>query len=155
MGRDNDFLLHISDFREVDEEELRDHSRKNDSVFLFREEEYQKERWEEGEDIRARKHLDYTFIMVKFPFLYDLCKGEVIEEKMQYVDVEFGDQSGYSKVNMPIWQAEEVYQYHNFDGEPENEYLICYSDRILQIDIGWEVTDEDIARIREVICNVK
>lgn len=155
MGRDDDFLLHISDFREVDEEELHDHSRKSDSVFLFLEEGYQNEDWEEGEDIRARIHMDYTFIMVKLPFVYDFCKEELIEEKTQYVDVAFEDQSGYRKVDMPIWEAEEVYQYYNYDGKPESEYLVCYSDRILRIDIGWEVTDEDIVKIREAIYNAK
>ncbi len=154
FNRNDEMLLHVSDFREVDEEKLQGYPRKNDSIFLFREEGYQSEHWEEGEDMRLRLHLDYTFIVVKMPFVYDFCKEELIEDKIRYVDVEFGDKSGYHKVNMPEWKAEEVYQYHNFDGEPENEYLVCYEDRILQIDFGWDVTDEDIAKVRESIYNI-
>lgn len=155
VKRDGEFLLHVSDFREVDEDKLRGYPRKSDSVFLFCEEGYQSEYWEEGEDIRARIHLDYTFIMVKLPFGYDLCKEELIKERMRYVDVELGDQSGYRKVDMSVWGAEEVYQYHSFDGNAENEYLVCYPDRMLQIDFGWDVTEADIAKVRESIYNVK
>lgn len=154
LSRNDEMLLHVSDFREVDEEELQGYPRKNDSIFLFREDGYQAEHWEEGEDIKLRLHLDYTFIVVKLPFVYDFCKEELIKDKMRYVDVEYGDKSGYHKVDMPEWNAKEVYQYHNFDGEPEYEYLVCYPDRILQIDFGWDVTDEDIAKVRESIYNI-
>lgn len=155
FNRNDEMLLHVSDFREVDEDELHGYPRKNNSIFLFREEGYQSEHFEEGEDVRLRLHLNYTFIVVKLPFVYDFCKEELIEDKMRYVDIEFGDQSGYRKVEMSVWGAEEVYQYHNFDGEPKYEYLVCYPDRILQIDFGWDVTDEDIEKVKERILAVK
>ncbi len=154
FSRSDEMLLNVSDFREVDEKELNGYPRKSNSIFLFREEGYQSERWEEGEDVRLHLHLNYTFIVVKMPFVYDFCKEELIADRNRYVDVEFGDQSGYRKVDMPVWSAKEVYQYHNFDGEPENEYLVCYPDRMIQIDFGWDVIDEDIAKVRESIYNV-
>ena len=151
FNKNEDMLLHVSDFREVNEEELRGYPRKSESIFLFCEEGYQSETWEEGEDVRLRIHLDYTFIVVKLPFVYDFCKEKLIEDKMKYVDVEFGDKSGYQKVDMPIWEAEEVYQYYNFDGEPQHEYLVCYPDRMIQIDFGWDVTEEDIVKVKTAV----
>ena len=151
IRQDEEMLLQASDFQEVDEEKLRGYPRKNDSVFLFREEGYQSEAWEEGEDVRLRIHFDYTFIMVKMPFVYDFCKEELIKDKTQYVDVEFGDQSSYRNVDMPIWDAVEVYQYHNFDGEPQHEYLVCYPDCMIQIKFGWEITDEDIVKVKNKV----
>ena len=155
VRQDEEMLLHASDFREVDEDKLRGYPRKSDSVFLFCEEGYQSEDWEEGEDVRLRIDFNYTFIMIKMPFIYDFCKEELIEDRVRYADIELGDQSGYHKVNMPIWAAEEVHQYHNFDGEPQNEYLVCYPDRMIQIDFGWDVTDEDIVKVKEAIFEVR
>ena len=149
--RDEKMLLQASDFQEAEGREVRGYPRKNDSVFLFREEGYQSEAWEEGEDVRLRIHFDYTFIVVKLPFVYDFVKEELINDKMEYVDVELGDQSSYRKVDMPIWGAGEVYQYHDFDGEPQHEYLVCYADRMIQIDFGWEVTDEDITKVKTAV----
>ena len=151
VRKDEDMMLHISDFREVEEDKLHGYPRKSDSVFLFREEGFQSERWEEGEDLRLRIHLNYTFVVLKMPFLYDFVKEEFIADKMEYVDVELGDQSSYRKVDMPIWEALEVYQYHNFDGEPQHEYLVCYPDRMIQIDFGWEVTEEDITKVKTTV----
>lgn len=148
--QEEEMLLQASDFREVDKE-VRGYPRKQDSVFLFREEGYQSEAWEEGEDVRLRIHFDYTFIVVKVPFVYEFVKEELIADGMEYVDVEMGDQSAYHKVDMPIWEAVEVYQYHNFDGEPQDEYIVCYPDRILQIDFGWNITDEDITKVKDKI----
>ena len=155
FDRNDEMLFKVSDFREVDEEKLNGYPRKNESIFLFCEDGYQSEHWIEGEDVRLSIHLDYTYIRIKLPFIYDFCKEELIEDKLQYVDVEFGDQSGYRKVDMPIWEAEEVYQYYNFNGEPENEYLVCYVDRILQIDFGWDITDEDIGKTKERIFEIE
>ena len=151
FNKNEEMLLHVSDFREVNEDELQGYPRKNDSVFLSREEGYQSEVWQEGEDVRLRIHLDYTFIIVKMPFVYDFVKDELIADKMEYVDVEFGDQSGYRKVDMPIWEAVEVYQNHDFDGEPEYEYLVCYPDCMIQIDFGWDISDEDIIKVKEIV----
>ena len=149
--QDEEMLLKASDFREVEEEKLRGYPRKNDSVFLYREEGYQSESLEEGDDIRLRIHLDYTFIVVKVPLVYDFIKEELIADKMEYVDVEFGDQSSFHKVDMPIWEALEVYQYYNYDGEPQHEYLVCYPDRMIQIDFGWEVSNTDIEIVKAAV----
>ena len=148
--RDEEMSLQISDFREVEiEEDLREYSRRSDSVFLSREEGHQSERWEEDENVSMLSSIDYTILVVKTPFLYDFCKKELMTDKDNYyVDEELG-QRGYRKVDMPQWGSEEVYQHYDYDGEPENEYFICYEDSMIQIDFGWHVTDEDIAKIRE------
>lgn len=152
--RGKEMTLQVSDFREVDEESLSGSSRKTDSVFLSFEEGYQSERLEEGEDIRERSKIDYTILVIKTPFLYDFCKGELIKKyDYLYEDDPFVGERGYRKVDMPQWGALEVYRYYDYEGEEENDYIVCYDDRMIQIDFGWDVTDEDIQRVREGIEN--
>ena len=46
-------------------------------------------------------------------------------------------------------RVDEVYQRH-IDGEPQPEYYVCYvPDCILQLDLSWEPTAQEIAVIRE------
>lgn len=152
--RDEDMLIQLSDLREVEEDQLRSSSRRSDSLFLFREEGYQSERLEEGVDLSERSSMEYTILRVKMPFIYDYCKEELMAEKYRYVDLAWVNQSGYRKVDMPAWGALEVYCYYYDDGVTENEYFVCYEDCMLQIDFGWDVTDEDIAKVRESIYNI-
>ena len=153
--RDEDMLIQLSDLREVEEDQLRSSSRRSDSLFLFREEGYQSERLEEGVDLSERSSMEYTILRVKMPFIYDYCKEELMAEKYRYVDLAWADQSGYRKVDMPAWEAIEVYRYYYDDGDTENEYFVCYEDCMIQIDFGWEITDADIEKVRESIYNVK
>lgn len=153
--RDEEMSLQIRNFREVKEENVRGSSRRSDSIFFSQEEGYQSERLEEGDDVSERSSMEYTILVIKMPFIYDFCKQELMaEEDKYYVDEELG-QRGYRKVDMPQWGAEEVYRHYNYDGEAQNKYFVCYTDRMIQIDFGWEVTDADIAKVKEVISEMK
>lgn len=149
--RDEKSMLQLVDFRAVEESDLHGSSRRSDSLFLFREEAYQSERIEEGVDLSERSAMEYTILVVKQPFIYNFVKEELMAEKNRYIDKDFEELSGYRKIDMPAWGAMEVYQYYDYEGEPENEYLICYPDRILQIDFSWEVTDEDINKVKTAV----
>ena len=46
------------------------------------------------------------------------------------------------------WGAESAYQLV-LGGEPESRYLLCYENRIIEIDLDWEPTAEQIAIIRQ------
>ena len=60
-----------------------------------------------------------------------------------------GEQDTFLLVEAPQWGAEEVYQRH-IDGEPQPEYYVCYvPDCILQLDLSWSPTAQEIALIRE------
>lgn len=67
------------------------------------------------------------------------------EERYRYD----GEQDNFLLVDAPQWGADEVYQRH-IDGEPVPEYYICYAPAcILQLDLSWEPTAQEIAVIRE------
>lgn len=93
------------------------------------------------------ERLLYTVVRLKQkvwfrPVLESMLKAE---ERFQYD----GEQDTFLLVEAPQWGAEEVYQRH-IDGQPQPEYYICYApDSILQFDLSWEPTAQEITVIRE------
>ncbi len=93
------------------------------------------------------ERLLYTVVRLKqevwfWPVLDSMLRAE---ERFRYD----GEQDTFLLVEAPQWGAEEVYQRH-IDGQPQPEYYICYApDSILQLDLSWEPTTEEIAVIRE------
>ena len=87
--------------------------------------------------------LEYEIVTVKAGFLYDLCKNDFIsrvERNNDQLPEEYWDE--YRLMDAPAWDAEEVYQrYHA--GEPINQFLVCWPDRIIEVnfDFGWTVTE--------------
>lgn len=93
------------------------------------------------------ERLVYTVVRLKQevwfrPVLDSMLRAE---ERFRYD----GEQDTFLLVEAPQWGAEEVYQRH-IDGQPQPEYYICYApDSILQLDLSWEPTAQEIAVIRE------
>lgn len=93
------------------------------------------------------ERLLYTVVRLKQkvwyrPVLESMLKAE---ERFRYD----GEQDSFLLVDAPQWGADEVYQRH-IDGEPQPEYYVCYvPDCILQLDLSWEPTAQEIAVIRE------
>lgn len=93
------------------------------------------------------ERLLYTVVRLKQkvwfrPVLESMLRSE---ERYRYD----GEQDNFLLVDAPQWGADEVYQRH-IDGEPVPEYYICYAPAcILQLDISWEPTAQEIAVIRE------
>lgn len=91
--------------------------------------------------------LNYEVVIVKAPFLYNLCKNDFINwlerdnDKLpeKYWDI-------YQPVDPTPWGATEVYQRYS-SGEPINQFLICWADRIVEIDFDWDwvITDDLIS----------
>ena len=76
------------------------------------------------------------------PVLESMLKAE---ERFRYD----GEQDSFLLVDAPQWGADEVYQRH-IDGEPQPEYYVCYAPAcILQLDLSWEPTAQEITVIRE------
>lgn len=93
------------------------------------------------------ERLLYTVVRLKQevwfrPVLDSMLRAE---ERFRYD----GEQDTFLLVEAPQWGAEEVYQRH-IDGQPQPEYYICYApDSILQLDLSWEPTAQEIVVIRE------
>lgn len=98
-------------------------------------------------DDLENERLLYTVVRLKQkvwfrPVLESMLRSE---ERYRYD----GEQDNFLLVDAPQWGADEVYQRH-IDGEPVPEYYICYAPAcILQLDISWEPTAQEIAVIRE------
>ena len=91
--------------------------------------------------------LSYEVVIVKAPFLYDLCKHDFIdwlERDNDKLPEEY--QELYQPVDPTPWGAAEVYQRYS-SGEFYNQFLVCWSDRIAEIsfDWNWEITEEIIS----------
>lgn len=92
--------------------------------------------------------LNYTIVLVKAPFLYGLCRDTFLHqwEGDWYWDSE------YVPADAAPWGAVEAYR--ELDGEYglRNQYLLCYPDRIVEIqfDYDWgEITPAQMAIVGE------
>jgi hypothetical protein len=95
--------------------------------------------------------LEYTITVVKVPFLYDICKNQLIRD--YDVTHNIGVPEGYKKLYEPqdasLWGAQEVYRLVAQDIGPMNRYLLCYEDCIVEITFDWEPTEEQMAIVTE------
>ena len=85
------------------------------------------------------------------PFLYDICKEQLIADKDETNDrsVPEGYKRFYSEQDPAPWKAEEVYQLAYKDSGTMEKYLLCYEDRIIEIDFDWEPTEEHMNLVAE------
>ena len=94
-------------------------------------------------DYKVMPRLEYTITLVKAPFLYDLCRDTLLRE---YEDDGFWNRT-YVSIGAAPWGAMEAYQLKDAEYGPENQYLLCYEDRFVEIDFWseWDVTPEQMA----------
>lgn len=98
-------------------------------------------------DDLENERLLYTVVRLKQKVWYRPVLESMLqsEERFRYD----GEQDNFLLVDAPQWGADEVYQRH-IDGEPQPEYYVCYAPAcILQLDLSWEPTAQEIAVIRE------
>ena len=99
-------------------------------------------------DALDEPELSYRVVEVKVPWLYDFVLSLMLADfDHNYAHPE--DESGWKKdasMDPAPWGAESAYQLV-LGGEPESRYLLCYENRILEIDLDWEPTAEQIAII--------
>ena len=95
--------------------------------------------------------LRYVVVDVKLPWFYDACLNDLLE---QYAGWEYTDVYGnvyhdeFVEVAAAPWGAAAAYQ--GYSGEyAEHEYILCYKDRIINIEFDWEPTAEQIAIVVE------
>ncbi|MBQ9843044.1 MAG: DUF2812 domain-containing protein [Oscillospiraceae bacterium] len=111
---------------------------------------YMEARQRPRHDALAEPELSYRIAEVKAPWLYDFVLSLMLADfDHNYAHPE--DESGWKKdasIDPAPWGAESAYQLV-LGGEPESRYLLCYENRILEIDLDWEPTAEQIAIIRQ------
>lgn len=132
--------LTIQDLTETDYTQWSTRLTTNSSPLLTHMEAVQRPRM----DALDQPDLEYEVVIVKAPFLYDLCKQQYIDWVARDNDKlppEHWDE--YRPIDAVPWGAAEAYQRYG-SGEPINQFLICWHDRIAEVhfDWDWDITPE-------------
>lgn len=92
--------------------------------------------------------LDYSIVMVKISFLYDLCRDALLNKYED--DLPYWDRT-YVPQDAAPWGAVEAYQLNDAEYGLRGRYLLCYQDRIVEIDFDheWDATPEQMAIVGE------
>ncbi len=150
----NNLPLTVEDLLDVNYDGYTREQTNHQSLLLAQYEARQRPRFD-ADDYKEMPHLEYTITLVKVSALYDLCKNALL------VDWEHDwmpdGQKDYAMPIDPIpWDAEDAYQLSNQEYGPENTFLLCYQDRLVEIDFsyGWDVTPEQMSMVSEKIGNV-
>lgn len=143
-SRDDDLPLTVSDLTEVDSEYAQSHEVLQ-SPLLVRCQVYQYAR--HREDMVDMPEIRYQIVVVKAPFLYGLCRDDLLGGGNNGVPE--GWREYYAPVDPAPWGAAEAYRHFYRNTGAQNEYLLCYPDRIVEIDFDWEPTPEQMAVVGE------
>lgn len=90
-------------------------------------------------------YMRYEITFVKFEQLYDTCKNAILNQKYK----------SYEKIDAKPWSANEVYQLVYDDGINQNEYILCYNDKIIEIYFEWNPTEQQKQIVYQKIGSVK
>lgn len=103
-------------------------------------------------DFQEMPYLSYAVAVVKVPALYGFCRDGMLRQRDE-VNVDRGVPAGYREQYQAAdpgpWRAREAYRLVREDTGPEDRYLLCYGDRIVEICFDWEPTEEQMALVGE------
>ena len=128
--------LTIQDLTETDYEQWSTRLTRESSPLLTHMEGTQRPRM----DALEQPDLEYQLVIIKAAPLYNLCKQQFIDWVTRHNDDlprEYWDE--YRPVDPAPWGAAEAYQRYGA-GTPSNQFLICWENRIAEIDYDYEWT---------------
>ena len=115
------------------------------SPILSRYEARQKTRY----DALAEPEMQYRIVHVKTPFLYNWVLDLMLEEfDHNYAYPDEPNWKDDRSIDPDPWGAEQAYQLYLGD-EAHYRYLLCYENSIIEIDLDWEPTTEDMAIVNQ------
>ncbi len=102
------------------------------------------------DELGGDERLLYTVIRLKQPFWYEPVLKSLLKSEEKFIYDPFDSQKDtFLLVQAPEWGASAVYQRH-IGEEALPEFYVCYAPGcILQLDLSWEPTAEQIAIIRQ------
>lgn len=105
----------------------------------------------DAKNIEDYPKLEYTVTIINVPALYEMCKNQTIDKKDETdnTDIPEDFKRMYLEQDPTPWKANEVYQLAYQDVGTLNRYILCYDDRIIEINFNWEPTAEQMAIIAE------
>lgn len=95
--------------------------------------------------------LDYTITEVKLPALYDRCRAQLVEKKLDLSYRQFS--ASLHRTATPCdaapWGANEAWQVVWENDVPGGDYLLCYDRNLVEISFSWTPTAEQMALVGE------
>ena len=82
-------------------------------------------------------HLYYTVYEIKWQFLFDRCFEKLFND--------VGSSRTYEQIDETVWKADKAYY------KAVNSYLLCYGDKIVEIESSWEITPEQAVVVAEAL----
>lgn len=140
--------LVIEDFMDVDYEE---YSYQLEESKTFLAEEYEATQESKMDAINI-PDLRYRIVKAKVPIFYNMCLEEMLKDveywrySNSYVEEKYRDH--YKEIGTEVWQAEAAYREYTGD-QPWNNYLICWKDKIVEINFPEEPTKAQMAIVTE------
>lgn len=88
--------------------------------------------------------LRYSVTEIKWPILYGWCRDRLLEN-YDHVQEDRGEMTYHTlrATDAGTWGAEEAYRLY-IGEEAENAYVLCFGDRIVELNAEWELTEEQM-----------
>jgi len=98
------------------------------------------------------KELHYSIVETPYKWLYDIALNNLILWPPGSEEILSNGKPYryFEEIEMPIWQANRVYQQYTQD-EADDEYIVCWEDRIINIDFNWTPSREEIERAYQML----
>jgi len=143
--------LRVEDLLDVDHRYVVEGSPK-ESIFLTYRHVRQRP-WFDVEDWSEVPHMEYDLVYVKWPFLYDDVKAQLVKELAQaQLPIPYEDRDRLEAVDASPWGALEAYRVVDVNGDlGMDRYLLCYGEILADIQFSWELTPEQMAIVGEKI----
>lgn len=93
---------------------------------------------------RMKEMLTYEIVEPKTEIIYDLCLNDLMKLHL--------DNNTHWKVSdAQFWQADTAYRLYHNEQPFQNEYLICWKNRIVRIKFMWDVTSEQLEAAANIL----
>lgn len=90
------------------------------------------------DDVPDEPELEYRIVKVKLPFLYPMCKERLLYEQER---LKHSHNLTYQEADPAPWAAEEAYRLWAPESGFTGQYLICYEDVLIELNLDWEPTE--------------
>ena len=114
------------------------------------------DRHDDAIDVQDRINLPelrYRVVEVKLPFLYDMCRRQMVKDLTQaaQLQIPYEYRDKLEPVDAAPWGAEEAYYVvNNYNSWESNRFYLCYEDSFVDITFDWTVTEEQKAIVSSV-----
>lgn len=144
--------LKLEDFMDVDAE-IYSYERRGDTSLVVSDETMTQVPRYDIQDRINLPELRYRVVEVKLPFLYDMCRRQMVKDLTQAAQLEipYEYRDKLEPVDAVPWGAEEAYYVVNdYNSWESNRFYLCYEDSFVDITFDWTVTEEQKAIVSSV-----